>query len=77
MYTNIPLNSVVNIIRDTLTQDNHPQTVIHEIDMITNTVLEQNYFQHNTQFYKQKGGTSYGRSLILYIFGNIPTISRT
>jgi hypothetical protein len=58
--TNIPLNSVVNMIRDTLTQVNNPQTAIRKVDMITNAILERNYFQHNTQFYKQKEGLAMG-----------------
>jgi hypothetical protein len=60
MYTNIPLNSVINIIRDALAQDNHPHAVIREIDRINNTILEQNYFQHNNQFFKQKEGLAMG-----------------
>jgi type II secretory pathway component HofQ len=54
MYINIPLNSVINSIRDTLAQGNRPHTFIQEIGRINNTILEQNYFQHNNQFFKQK-----------------------
>jgi hypothetical protein len=60
MCTNIPLNTVVNIIRDTLTKEEYPQTVIHEIDTITKLIMEQNYFQHNSHFYKQTEGLSMG-----------------
>jgi hypothetical protein len=59
MYANTPLNSVVNIIRDTLTKE-YPQTVIREIDTITKIIMEQNYFQHKNHFYKQKEGLAMG-----------------
>jgi hypothetical protein len=55
MYTNIPLNILTNIIRNTLSKEEFPQVIIYEIDRITRLVLEQNYFQHNKIFYKQKG----------------------
>jgi hypothetical protein len=54
MYTNIPLNILKNIIRNTLSKGEIPQVIIYEIDRITRLVLEQNYFQHNKIFYKQK-----------------------
>jgi hypothetical protein len=60
MYTNIPLNILTNIIRNTLSKGEIPQVIIYEIDRITRLVLEQNYFQHNKIFYKQKEGLAMG-----------------
>jgi peptide methionine sulfoxide reductase MsrA len=60
MYTNIPLNEVIYTIRNTLTKEEYPQANIHEIDTITKFIIEQNYFQHNNQFYKQKEGLAMG-----------------
>jgi peptide methionine sulfoxide reductase MsrA len=60
MYTNIPLNTLVNIIQCTLSKEDVPQAIIYEIDRITKLILEQNYFQHNNIFYKQKDGLTMG-----------------
>jgi hypothetical protein len=54
MHTNIPLNTLTNIIRNTLSKEEIPQLIIYEMDRITKLIIEQNYFQHNIQFYKQK-----------------------
>jgi hypothetical protein len=55
MYTNIPSNTLTNIIRNTLSKEEIQQVIIYEIDRITRLVFEQNYFKHNKIFYKQKG----------------------
>jgi hypothetical protein len=60
MYTNIPLNTLTTIIRNTLSKWGIPQPVINEIDRITKLITEQNYFHHNNLFYKQKEGLAMG-----------------
>jgi hypothetical protein len=60
MYTNIPLNTLTNIIRNTLSKEEILQVIIYEIDRITILVFQQNYFQHNNIFYKQKQGLPWG-----------------
>jgi coproporphyrinogen III oxidase-like Fe-S oxidoreductase len=60
MYTNIPTSTVVKIIRDTLTKEENPPATIQEINTVIKIILEQNYFQHNNQYYKQKEGLAMG-----------------
>jgi hypothetical protein len=76
MYTNIPLHILTNIIRNTLSKEEIPQVIIYEIDRITRLVLEQNYFQHNKIFYKQKR-SSHGSPFIFHIIRNIFAIYGT
>jgi coproporphyrinogen III oxidase-like Fe-S oxidoreductase len=59
-YTNIPTSTAVKIIRDTLTKEENPPAIIWEINTIIKLILEQNYFQHNNQYYKQKEGLAMG-----------------
>jgi hypothetical protein len=60
MYTNIPLNILTTIIRNTLSKGDTPHPIINEIDRITKLIIEQNYFHHNNLFYKQKEGLAKG-----------------
>jgi hypothetical protein len=60
MYTNIPSNTLTNIIRNTLSKEEIQQVINYEIDRITRLVFEQNYFQNNNIFYKQKEGLAMG-----------------
>jgi hypothetical protein len=60
IYTNIHLNAITNIIRSILSKEEIPQSIIYETDRITKLIIEQNYFQHNKLFYKQKEGLAIG-----------------
>jgi hypothetical protein len=60
MYTSIPINELVNIIHRSLTRNNIPDELIHEITTLTKVVLDQNYFQYNNEIYSQKEGLAMG-----------------
>jgi hypothetical protein len=61
MYTNIPKLEVINIIENItenhtdITKTNQKETI-----NILKTVMEQNYFQFNQQYYKQTEGLAMG-----------------
>jgi hypothetical protein len=53
MYTNIPKRDTINIINNI--QESNPEinmNIWKEILYILQTVMEQNYFQFNQQYYK-------------------------
>jgi hypothetical protein len=54
-YTNIPQQNVINIIKFSALIDEKEQLL-----PIINTILKQNYFQHNQDFYKQTQGHAMG-----------------
>jgi hypothetical protein len=60
MYTNIPQNELIHIIRETLeynsTSDNQKQKLI----ILVEAILNQNYLQHMNQQYKQDKGLAMG-----------------
>jgi hypothetical protein len=51
MYTNIPLDELINIIHTTLTRNNIPDDQKNEIIKLVKVILLQNYFQHNDELY--------------------------
>jgi hypothetical protein len=57
MYTNIPTKETTIIIQSMLENQNMKENVIKNI---MHTVLSQNYFQFNKQYYKQAGGLAMG-----------------
>jgi hypothetical protein len=56
MYTNVPNHYTINIISTIL--KGNPQS--NENFHITQTIMEQNYFQFNQQYYKQTNGVPMG-----------------
>jgi hypothetical protein len=61
MYTNIPKNSIINIINNTLENNNEIEKNIQkEITHTVKTVIEQNYFQFEQEYYKQTDGLATG-----------------
>jgi hypothetical protein len=57
MYTNIPKSYVINIINNILkTNSEIVKTNQKEIMHTLKTVMKQNYFQFNQQYYKQMEG---------------------
>jgi hypothetical protein len=61
MYTNIPKHDIINIISNII--KGNPQSnenVQKEILYITQTIMEQNYFQFNQQYYKQTNRVAMG-----------------
>jgi hypothetical protein len=55
MYTNIPKVEVTNILK-TITENNVSTLEQKELIDILRTILEQNYFEFNQQYYKQTEG---------------------
>jgi methyl coenzyme M reductase subunit C len=55
MYTNIPQKELINVIYNTLRNNNTPDDQKNEIIKLVKTILHQNYFQHNNQIYIQEG----------------------
>jgi hypothetical protein len=54
MYTNIPQQELRNIIYNALFNNNIHKDRITDIMNIVSTILNQNYFHHNNQTYKQQ-----------------------
>jgi hypothetical protein len=53
MYTNIPIHEVQNIVRNIINENyNISQPIKREIKNLLNTILEQNYIEHNGKWYK-------------------------
>jgi hypothetical protein len=60
MYTNIPTEPLINIIKETLRKNDTGTQLTHEISLILNTIQNQNYFTHNNQIIHQKEGLPMG-----------------
>jgi hypothetical protein len=61
MYTNIPKNDTINIINNILESNSKiTMNIQKEILHILQTVIEQNYFQFDQQYYKQTDGLTMG-----------------
>ena len=63
LYTNIPIDRTINIIQDKLTENNHDSEFTNEIVKVISTIMNQNYFQLNNDFYKQNTGIPMGNPL--------------
>jgi hypothetical protein len=57
MYANIPTKEITIIIQSILEKQNMQENVIKEI---MHTVVSQNYFRFNKQYYKQAEGLAMG-----------------
>jgi ribosomal protein S25 len=60
MYTNIPQTELIQVINNALQNNSVHKEQKQEIITLTNTILNQNYFQHNDQQYKQTEGLAMG-----------------
>jgi hypothetical protein len=60
MYTNIPTESINNIITEILNKLNINIQITNEIILIIKTILDQNYFRYNNQFFQQIEGLPMG-----------------
>jgi hypothetical protein len=60
MYTNIPTNSINDIITEILLKQYIKIEITNEINLIINTILDQNYFRYNNQFFQQLEGLPLG-----------------
>jgi hypothetical protein len=71
MYTNIPIQNTLNIIKQKLIENNENNTYIKQITNSLNIILNQNYFEYNNKIYKQTDGLAMGAptsSIISEIF---------
>jgi hypothetical protein len=67
IYTNIPKREIINVINNVL--ENNTEILLsirNEIIHILKTILEQNYFQFDQQYYKQTEGLDMGAQHRLY-----------
>jgi hypothetical protein len=60
MYTNIPQNELMQIIKNTLEHNNTPENQKQELIILVEAILNQNYMQHMNQQYKQNEGLAMG-----------------
>lgn len=64
MYTSIPINEVLPILKNNLVNSNKMNmNAIEELLALTETILKQNYFAFNQTFYHQKDGLAMGSPL--------------
>jgi hypothetical protein len=60
MYTNIPTSDLIEIIKSLSIDQGHNSELTNELINITHTILRQNYFQSQSNFYIQKPGLAVG-----------------
>jgi hypothetical protein len=60
MYTNIPQNELIHIIKDTLEYNNTPENQKQELIILVEAILNQNYMQYMNQQYKQNEDLAMG-----------------
>lgn len=64
LYTSIPVNEALNVIKDKLKNESFlPNENVEELVLITKTILKQNYFTYNGNFYHQNEGLAMGSPL--------------
>jgi hypothetical protein len=51
MYSNIPTQEVINIIKDIANKNEIYGDIIKEMELITKLIIKQNYFEQNAIFY--------------------------
>jgi hypothetical protein len=61
LYTNVPVDETIHILEENLKKNSTlPEIAIDELINVTRTILKQNYFQFNGNFYLQQNGLSMG-----------------
>jgi hypothetical protein len=63
MYTNIPINKTIKIIKNTLEKQNENTNFIHNLITIIRNICKQNYFEFNNKYYSQPEGLPMGAPL--------------
>lgn len=63
LYTNIPVDETIEIIRTKLMEIQLDTSLINQIIYLLNTSLKQNYFKFNNKFYLQNRGLAMGDPL--------------
>ena len=60
LYVNWPTKNILCITEFWLNKGNQDRVTIHQTPYILETILKQNYFQHNNQFYQPNKGIAMG-----------------
>ena len=60
LYGNLPTKNFLHITEFWLNKGNQDQLTIHQTLYLLETILKQNYFQHNNQFYQPNKGIAMG-----------------
>ena len=60
LYTNLPKTGIINATKFWLHSTSHNMEGNKQIITLIKTIMEQNYFQHNENFYKPKKGVAMG-----------------
>jgi hypothetical protein len=60
MFTNIPKQDTINIIKDISHNEQYPDLYIQTMIRILTTILDQDFFQFNNKIYQQKEGLPMG-----------------
>ena len=60
MFTNIPITETVRITNLRLKKQKHYIKLIEQITLEVDTILKQNYFQHNNHIYQPRRGIAMG-----------------
>ena len=63
LYTNLPKTGIINATKYWLHSTSHNREENKQIITLIRTIMEQNYFQHNENFYKPKKGVAMGSPL--------------
>ena len=63
MYTNIPVQETIEIIRNLLVENHTNSQKIEETIELLNVITKQNYFEHDQKFYTQNDGLPMGSPL--------------
>jgi hypothetical protein len=63
LYVNVPTQDILEIKKFWLHMNHNPQPIIEQVNAHMENVLNQNYFQHNGQYYRPTRGISTGSSL--------------
>ena len=76
LYSNIPINEIIDIIRDQLKLLKQDDDKTNQIISLLELTLKQNYFKYNNDYLLSKRRSSNGKSYIIYYIGNLFTVIR-
>jgi len=60
LYINLPTKNILRITESWLNKNSQDQITIHQTLCLLDTILKQNYFRHNDQFYQPNKGITMG-----------------
>jgi hypothetical protein len=77
MYSNVLTTKLPQIIRLMFDQLHTSKQFKREITKLSQTLIEQNYFQFQHQIFRQTEGLAMGAPIVFHSFGSISPICRT